>query len=1004
MCGYFCRNIFKYLNMKKLLTKVLLVLFLLTGIGAWAQNGSITGKVTDKKTGEELIGVSVSIEGTSFGASSDIQGNFTISNVKPGTYTVNVSYVGYVKKVFTGVEVASGKPTTINASIEESTKQLNEVVVQAELKKENANSLLIQQKNSLSVSDGISADLIKKSPDATTSDVMKRVSGATVQDNKFAVIRGLNDRYNSAYINGAPLPSTEADRKAFSFDIFPSNMLANMTITKTATPDLPGDFAGGLITINTRDIPDEKFISLSLGGSIHSITTFKEGYTYDGGKTDWLGLDDGTRAIPGGLPGRREYEQSTSDQKLEFSNKFSDNWSLRKVNAFAPNTNFQVSGGNKYKFGQKNEFGFIVSLSHSNSYRFSEVERNQFQFEFDANNKKIANQQLYNYTDSLYKREVLVGAMLNFAMKLGSNNKFFFKNAYTINSEDQTTQRWGKNNMNNDPVNYENKTAYFFQQNLLLTNQLGAEHFITATKMKVKWVLNYNNIQRDIPDFRRFTRSTTLNPNNNELNPYTAQIGAGIDLVQNGRLYTKMNEQLYSGGADVQMPVGFLSGKKVKTEFKTGGFYQLREREFEASVYGHKINYNDPRAFDIVTQGLDSIFRKSNLYKDGFYIDEKINPQDKYTASSRLTAAYAMFTNRLWSRTRVVYGVRMESYNQRLETRGPSGDTININTTVTDFLPSVNFAYELTSKTNIRLAYFKSVARPEFRELAPFIFYDFNMNVEVGGTPSLQRTVINNYDFRIEHFVGEGQLVSFSLFYKDFTNAIEPVFEVLGGGSYRMSYSSRTNAINQGFEIELRKDFREADKWFGTKFMKNFMFNANYALIKSEVDLSNASNGKVNSDAAKRPLQGQSNYLLNLGLNYTDPKTQIGVNLLYNKIGRRIFTVQDVSGALPNVWENPRDVIDLSVSKRFFKKLDVKLTFSDILAQDLVFYQDNNKNGKFDNDENNAKRNALIAKGSNPNATPQEIEAAKEELVKLDNVINRFKMGRIFSLGVSYKF
>ncbi|MES2690447.1 MAG: hypothetical protein V4658_08595, partial [Bacteroidota bacterium] len=156
--------------------------------------------------------------------------------------------------------------------------------------------------------------------------------------------------------------------------------------------------------------------------------------------------------------------------------------------------------------------------------------------------------------------------------------------------------------------------------------------------------------------------------------------------------------------------------------------------------------------------------------------------------------------------------------------------------------------------------------------------------------------------------------------------------------------------------------------------------------------------------AAKRPLQGQSNYLLNLGLNYTDPKTQIGINLLYNKIGRRIFTVQDVSGALPNVWENPRDVIDLSISKRFFKKLDVKLTFSDLLAQDLVFYQDNNKNGAFDNDENNTKRNSLIAKGSNPNSTPQEIAAAKEELVNLDNVINRFKMGRTISLGVSYKF
>lgn len=979
--------------MKTFIPKVLAIIWCLCSLTAFAQVGKIAGKVIDKKNAEELIGVTVLIEGTNFGASTDLNGDFTINQVKVGTYNLAISYMGYNKKIIKGVEVKANEINKITISLEAATTALKEVVVQGELRKESANALLIQQKNSLTVSDGISADVIKKSPDNTTSDVMKRVSGATVQDNKFAVIRGLNDRYNSAYINGAPLPSTEADKKAFSFDIFPSNMLANMTITKTATPDLPGDFAGGLITINTKDIPDEKFITI--GGSIgaHSISTGKQGYTYQGGKTDWLGIDDGTRALPSGIPGRTQYEASSNSDKFQNSSKFNDDWRLLTQNSLAPNSNIQLSAGNKFKLKGEKEIGFVASLSHNQNNRFTAIERNFYDV-------RAGNDQLNAYTDSAYKQEVLVGAMLNLAFKANANNRYFFKNAYTINSEDQTIQRWGKNNMNNDPINYENKTAYFFQQNLFLTNQLGAEHFIPTNKIKLRWVLNYNLINRDIPDFRRFTRSTTVNEFTGELNPYTAQLQPTIDLTQNGRLYTKMGEQLYSAGVDVLFPVGFLSNKNVKTDFKTGVFYQARSRNFEANVFGHKINYQDPKAYDIVMKDINTIFDRNNLIENTFYIDERINPQDKYSASSGLSAGYIMFNSRIFNRTRAVYGARVESYNQKLDALSASGEVVALNTTVTDVLPSINLSYELTEKANIRLAYFKSLARPEFRELAPFIFYDFNLNMDVTGSPNLERTLINNYDFRIEHFEGEGQMISFSLFYKTFTNAIEPVFEITGGGSYRLGYSSATNAINKGLEIELRKNFDFADKWMGTKFMKNFLLTGNYALISSEVDLSQLA--ATDLTVQKRPLQGQSNYLLNLGLSYTDTKTNLTASILYNKIGRRIFAVQEIGGAFPNVWENPRDVIDFSISKKLFNKLDIKLTLGDLLAQSLVFYHDNNNNGKFDKPDE-AKR-AQLVQTKKSSVDQAEVEKASKELTQLDNVIYSYTMGRTISIGLSYKF
>ncbi len=344
--------------------RIKILLFLVFGLiqaNATTGTGKIAGKVIDKKTAEELIGVTVIVEGTSFGAATDFEGNFIIGNLKPGNYNLILSYVSYEKKILKGVEVKAGEVTNVNISIEASQKQLNEVVVQAEMRRENASALLLTQKKSTSISDGVSADMIKKTPDATTGDVMKRVSGTSIQDNKFAVIRGLNDRYNTAYINGAPLPSSESDRKAFSFDIIPSNMLDNMVINKSATPDLPGDFAGGLITINTKDIPEKKFTSVSVGGSYHSISTFKEGNTYNGGNTDWLGVDDGTRLVPSDIPERGAYNSQSLEDKVNSSKKFNSDWKTQSISALPINYSLQLSGGNSYKVGKKDEFGFIVS-------------------------------------------------------------------------------------------------------------------------------------------------------------------------------------------------------------------------------------------------------------------------------------------------------------------------------------------------------------------------------------------------------------------------------------------------------------------------------------------------------------------------------------------------------------------------------------------------------------------------------------------------------------------
>jgi TonB-dependent receptor len=971
---------------------------LLTAFIAMAQDkGKISGKILDKKTGEELIGVSVQIEGTSIGAVTDFEGVFTINNVTPGTYNLVVSYISYQKKILSQVVVKAKETTTVNTTLEESTKTLNEVVISAELKRETASALLIQQKKNVSISDGISADLIKKTPDATTGEVMKRISGTSIQDNKFAIIRGLNDRYNTAYINGSPLPSTESDRKAFSFDIFPSNMLDNMVITKTASPELPGDFAGGMITINTKDIPEKGFVAASVGASIHSITTFKSSLENTPGSTNFFGVDDGTRALPSGIPARLQYESSSSQDKFASSKLFNDQWSMNEVASTPMNNSFQLSGGTAFKIGEKQQAGFIISMSRSKSYRTTPVERNRF----NKNMTVEENQFRQQYNDTVYKQEVLTGFMFNAGWKMGTNHKISFKNAYTINTEDQTITREG----HDDLLDVQNiplvRNRYFmYQDNRLLSNQLIGDHYITSAKMKVKWVLNNNHISRQMPDFRRASTRSTYDEFSGKYYSYATQVGPNIDITQTGRFYQDLTENIRSAGADFQMPVGFLSSKSVKTDVKFGGLYQYRERDFQVRAFGYKLKtivkpnnkYNYQK---FVAQNPDSIFQLSNLAQDTFYIDERINPQDVYTASSRLRAGYLMLDQRLFSRFRVAYGVRFESYNQQLNTFGTSGEPVMVDTTFNDWLPSANITYELTEKINLRFSGSQTLARPEFRELAPFSFYDFNYNTVVTGNPNLVRTKINNFDFRFEYYPGESQLISVSLFRKDFKNAIEQVNEFTGSDA-TLGYSSGTNAYNYGFEFELRKNFDFLDKAIGTQWMRKFSVTFNYAYIRSEVKF-DESLSTTNNAFGSRPLQGQSPYIVNGSFQFFDPKSTFSAAIFVNRVGRRIAFVREKNGLVPDLWENPRTVIDFSISKTFFKHYEVKFGINDLLAQDLVFYQDNNGDGKY----NDISTNIDPTKGATPRIDPNIPNAEKSQY---DNPIFRYKMGYTLSFGVGVKF
>lgn len=912
-----------------------------------AQNGRIGGKVIDQKTGEELIGVSIQIEGTVQGGATDFEGKFLINNVAPGTYNLILNYISYKKKVVTGIVVKPKETALVNLTLEEATKELNEVVVRGEIRKESANAVLIQQKSSVAVSSGVSADLIRKTPDRTTADVIKRVSGASIQDNKFAIVRGLGDRYNMGFINGAPLASSESDRKAFSLDLIPAAVLDNMMIVKTATPDMPADFAGGFIQINTKDIPDENQFSVGLSAGGHSLTTFKDGYASpNASATDWMGYDNGKRALPAGSFSTEESRNASTQSLIDQTKLFDNNFKPTEVNGFSPNINFNVMGSRRFKT-DNNEFGVLAALTYSNNYRYTpfkvrdKVQISMDQQEIDLNS---ADGTFYDY-DS-YKRTVNLGGVLNLAMKLGKNNKFSFKNLITQTGEDQTILRTGYSYSNHSGafIDQENKRfndyIYQYQQSRMYTGQFTGEHMLTASKLKIKYTMGYTHINRQMPDFKRLIYQADkligdtvygkslvqLNPDANSFTPN-----------QSGRFHSDLTETSPSAKYEVSIPFKFLK----KSEVKVGGFHQFRSRTFAGRNFllTYDNNNFDPSKGDVAgTSGPDSVFRDENIAGDLYFQRETTQGSDSYTASSTLHAGFVMLDNKVGNRFRFIWGARFESFNQKVNSEA-QGRLVAIDKTVNDILPSANIIIELSEKQNLRLGYARTLSRPEFREYAPLAFYEPTYNSIITGNDSLVRAVIDNIDVKWEFYPTAGQTISVNPFFKQFTNPVEMV--VVPNPSFRnFSYQNASTAINYGVEFEIRLQLSELDKMINTKIFKNFTVFSNLSLINSEVKLRNAGAG-----TSKRPLQGQSPYVFNLGLNYSNPKA-VDLSINMNKVGRRIAFVGNENQFI--IWENPRTVLDISVSRTFFKKLQAKLTVGDVFAQNLVFYQDLNQNKKFD--------------------------------------------------------
>nr|WP_236059713.1 TonB-dependent receptor [Chitinophaga rhizophila] len=899
-------------------------------------NGKITGKVTDQKTGESLIGVTVIVQGTGNGAVTDVEGRYTI-NVAPGIYTLEFKYMGYQTKAVSDVVVKSGAATSLPVVMDEpKSKELQEVVIRGSFKQETINALYTAQKNNVAVSSGISAEQIRSSPDKNTGEVLKRVSGASIQDNKFVVVRGLTDRYNNATMNNVLLPSTEPDRKSFSFDIIPSGLIDNMVINKTATPDKPGDFAGGLIQVSTRDFPEEKFITVSAGMSVNGLSTFKDAKTGMRGKTDYWTFDDGSRKLPSSVPASSNAFNNLSGKAKDDVNKaFNNNWRVGNTTV-APGTSLQITGGNTKYFGER-KLGYIFSVTHNHSERNEFAERN----DFDIDNKVYKRHNL----DTSNKYSSSLGAVANFAYSFG-NNKISFKNLYNRILDNNTLLRQVATDPN-PPFNYLTQSMMLMlTQRSILSSTLQGEHSL-KNNQKVEWLANFSNTRREDPDMR--------------ISNYTDSHAIINQPVNSGssRAFFTVDDKIFNGGLSYQFP---LLKKSKDHSLKVGAFEQYRKRY---SIY-RPLSYQSTMDFpyDKLSAPPYELFSNANLGANGIFLRDDKSITGEYNASSNLTAGYFMFDNFITKELRVIWGLRYERYNQQLK---PVSSVTNYttDTTYNSFLPSANFVYTLNDKTNLRLSYSNTVARPEFREIATFSFFDFLNTATVFGNGRLKQTRITNIDLRYELYPAAGETFAVAAFYKKFKDPISETWYSIDNND--RTYINLNDANAFGVEVEVRKNLEFA---LGRLGKNSFVF-ANGAYIYSAIRNPNQTVRNINGTERRMP--GQSPYLINAGLQINNPNNDMGVTILYNRVGPRINIVGDDSSNKLDVFENARNLLDVQFSKHLFKKAaQIKLNVSDILNNPYLLYQ--NKDDK-----------KSYSKGT-------------------DYVFYQFKYGTNFSLSFSYTF
>jgi hypothetical protein len=602
-----------------------------------------------------------------------------------------------------------------------------------------------------------------------------------------------------------------------------------------------------------------------------------------------------------------------------------------------------------------------------------------------------------------YRKQKLLGAIVNLSLKLNTNNRFSFKNLYSITSESRYTDRLGTKNIQDVEPTMSSSTNRLFTENKIYTGQFIGEHFLPESKIKIGWVGSYSNVQREVPSERRNTYEYIQYSDGTQSVPTANFVINAVGLDYPGSIFTSNNsENIFSSKIDISKKLEF--SDNFSADIKIGGITQSRNRKFQARQLGYipfngrvnGINWGtNTFSSTIPTLPNETIFKSSNMgilstspRVSGLTLFEGTKGSDYYDAESNLDAGYLMIDN-VFNKWRIIWGARIENYSQQLNSKSEVNAPVVVDDTQLDILPSFNLIYSLNKKQNLRLSGSKTLNRPEFRELAPFLFYDFDTRFNTSGNPDLKITDIYNADLRYEYFLGKGQMFSVSTFYKNFKNPIE--LQALANNSN--IYQNASAGTNYGIELEFRLLVSTLFGAKENKFLDDLTIFSNLAVIRSEVDISN-----LTPTAVKTPLQGQSPYVFNAGLQYINKELGWSFAANTNRVGDRITIHgnQTTGNTAPAFWEKSRTFLDFQIAKNLLKnKIELKLNVRNALAEDLVFYQNNDLPGAKEIKGFDGFVNKVFT-GDSQNKNGFD--------AKVDDEVSRNTFGRVFSFSMTYNF
>lgn len=928
---------------KKTFNLVLIFALLLTSNLLAQSSGKITGTVVDSETGETLIGVNVVIDGTIKGTATDIDGRYTIRNVEAGTYTVVVSYLSFSTQRITGVVVEEGETVTLDIALQPESELLDEIVVTADVVLNNEAGLLRQRQKSIAFSDAISAESISKSGSGDAAGALKKVVGASVVGGKYVYVRGLGDRYSTAHLNGSELPSADPDKNAFQLDLIPSNVIENIVTIKTFTPDKPGNFSGGLVDVTTKDFPESLLFNISTSVGFNTETTFKDGLGSTRSSSELIALSGDERELPttvednlGSIPQRadsflkfRDDHVAASDTLNRVSNAFNNEMTPRSI-TIPLNTGLSMSLGNEFQLLNR-DFGFILGFSHNRSFSSYESGSDGIYQLIGNLNDDTELTALNDLSDFRTQENVDLGGLASLSFKPNPNNKVSLTWVRTQSGTNEGRALSGyREEIFQGGFDDYNSTVISYTERKLSSFQASGKHVAPSlSNLTFEWSGTFSENELDQPDVRFFeygvrTADTT----------YSISTGA---YSRPQRFFRNMDESNTNLIADLSLPIRYGQGNTLT--LKAGGAYlegsrTFRERRFAYGQDQADINDFDGNFDDFFSYtGIDEERTEANnvfIYY-GNYIFDRTNETNNYDGSKEIKAGYLM-TEIPFGKFRFIGGARYETTLLSAESQNiEREDSLRIGKIDReDILPSASLIFSINEQQNFRVAYSNTLARPSYREIAPFSGFDAYGGSSTVGNPELDRTLITNYDARWEYFLGVGELVAISGFYKNLEKPIERVFDTQRVRT--RTWQNVEEATVYGVEFEVRKNLG-----FITPKFEFLSLATNVTFVHSEVnvpddELFTARLSDPDFDDT-RPLYGQSPYIFNMDLSYLNPEIDLTVDLNTNVFGDRLSDV--TLGANPDVFERGYVTTDLIISKGFANNFSAKLSLKNLLDPEI---------------------------------------------------------------------